>query len=312
MNCLQNWGDSMDFDVTIDRDKYIGGSDIPAIMGLSPFTSRWELLLEKAGLKERDFSGNKYTEYGHEIEPKIRAYINEKYATCFEPNQVIDGDLRFHTDGFDGMCVLEIKSTSKIHETLDGYRIYLVQLIKYMEANKVECGILAVYHRPEDFDETFYPERLQEFPIVAKDYADLLEEVNSEIDRFRSDLARLKENPLLTEEDFQPKEVVKLSQAVEILERKMVAYKDFEAEYKRMKKALFDAMAKHNVKSWETFNGTKITRIDGTEASVKTVTEFDTEAFAESHPRLFKKFCIEIQKATNGKTGYVKITMPKG
>ncbi len=47
----------MEYDVTIDRDKYIGGSDIPAIMGLSPFTSRWDLLLEKAGLKERDFFG---------------------------------------------------------------------------------------------------------------------------------------------------------------------------------------------------------------------------------------------------------------
>ena len=39
----------MDFDVTIDRDKYIGGSDVPAIMGLSSFRTRWQLLLEKAG-----------------------------------------------------------------------------------------------------------------------------------------------------------------------------------------------------------------------------------------------------------------------
>lgn len=302
----------MEFDVTIDRDKYIGGSDIPAIMGISPFTSRWELLLEKAGLKERDFSGNKYTEYGHIIEPKIREYINSIHDTNFEPNQVIDGDLRFHTDGFDTNTVLEIKSTSQIHKTVDEYKIYLVQLVKYMEKNKAAYGILAVYHRPEDFSEEFDPDRLQIFYIEAENHTDLLADVNREIDRFRSDLARLKENPLLTEEDFQPKEVVKLSQEVELLERKMVAYKDFEAEYKRMKQALFEAMEKHNVKSWETFNGTKITRVDGTEASVKTVTEFDTEAFAESHPRLFKKFCIEVKKTTNGKTGFVRITLPKG
>lgn len=302
----------MDFDVTIDRDKYIGGSDIPAIMGISPFTTRWELLLEKAGLKERDFSGNKYTEYGHIIEPKIRAYINEKYKTNFEPNQVIDGDLRFHTDGFDGECVLEVKSTSQIHETVDEYKIYLVQLVKYMEANNVECGILAVYDRPEDFSEEFDPERLQDFPIDAKDYKNLLAEVNREIDRFRSDLARLKENPLLTEEDFQPKEVVQLSKAVVTLEMQMADFKAIEANYKRVKQALFEAMEKHNIKSWETFNGTKITRVDGTAASVETVTEFDSESFAESHPRLFKKFSKEVEKKNKGKAGYVKITLPKG
>ena len=302
----------MEFDVTVDRDKYIGGSDLPAIMGISPFTTRWDLLLEKAGLKERDFSGNAYTEYGHIIEPKIREYINFITEHNFEPNQVIDGDLRFHTDGFDSDTVLEIKSTSKIHETVDEYKIYLVQLVKYMEANKAKYGVLAVYHRPEDFSEEFDTNRLQVFEIEADKYTNLLSEVNREIDRFRSDLARLKENPLLTEEDFQPKEVIEAASKVVALESKMAEFKAFEAEYKRMKQALFEAMEKHNIKSWETFNGTKITRVDGTEASVKIVTEFDSEAFSESHPRLFKQFSKEVEKKTNGKAGYVKITLPKG
>ena len=54
--------------VTVDREKYIGGSDIPIIMGISPFKSRFDLLLEKAGLKENDFTGNEYTEYGNKLE----------------------------------------------------------------------------------------------------------------------------------------------------------------------------------------------------------------------------------------------------
>ena len=33
--------------VAKDRHKYIGGSDIPIIMGISPFKSRYDLLLEK-------------------------------------------------------------------------------------------------------------------------------------------------------------------------------------------------------------------------------------------------------------------------
>ena len=52
--------------VLINRDKYIGGSDISAIMGISPFKTRWEVLQEKAGLLESEFTGNKYTEYGDE------------------------------------------------------------------------------------------------------------------------------------------------------------------------------------------------------------------------------------------------------
>lgn len=306
----------MDFDVTIDREKFIGGSDIPAIMGISPFKSRWELLLEKAGLKERDFDGNRYTEYGHIIEPKIRAYINEVNAMAFEPNQVIDGDLRFHTDGVWGddqkdKWVLEIKSTSQIHKSVKEYKMYLVQLLKYMEANKAMFGVLAVYHRPEDFNEEFDKDRLQVFCIDADDYTDLLAEINSEIDRFRFDLAMLKENPLMTEEDFLPTAVVEAANKVAVLESRMAEYKAIEAEYKAMKQSLYEAMEKHGIKSWTTFNGTKITRVDGTEDILKLVSVFDTDAFAESHPRLFKKFSKSVEKKTSGKAGYVKITLPK-
>ena len=302
----------MEFDVTIDRDKYIGGSDIPAIMGISPFTSRWDLLLEKAGLKERDFQGNRYTKWGHFIEPKIREYINFITEHNFEPNQVIDGDLRFHTDGFDTDTVLEIKSTSQIHETVDEYKIYLVQLVKYMKANKAKYGILAVYHRPEDFAEEFDPNRLQIFEICIDDYTDLLNEIDFEIDRFRSDLARLKENPLLTEQDFHPTELVAISKKVVEIERRMAEYKTLEAEQKKVKQALYEAMFKYGVKSWETPSGIKITRVDGTEATTEIVTEFDTETFKDENPALYGMYLRDIEKKKAGKSGYVKVTLPKG
>ena len=98
-----------DFDVTIDRNLYIGGSDIPVIMGISSFNTRWGLLQEKAGLKENTFAGNRFTEYGNVMEPKIRDYVNGYFngrMAEFEPNRVIDGDFRAHTDGFNGNCVL--------------------------------------------------------------------------------------------------------------------------------------------------------------------------------------------------------------
>ena len=70
-----------EFDVSQDRNKYIGGSDLPVICGISKFKSRYQLLLEKAGLAEDTFCGNRYTEYGHYIEPFIRDHIN--LPVCF-------------------------------------------------------------------------------------------------------------------------------------------------------------------------------------------------------------------------------------
>ena len=128
------------YDVTIDRDKYIGGSDIPIIMGISPFRKRYDLLLEKAGLAESDFNGNIYTEYGDVLEPKIRDYINNKYGTNYKPSQIINGDLRANTDGLDDSSVLEVKTTSQLHDSVDKYKVYLVQLLFYMSENGRDNG----------------------------------------------------------------------------------------------------------------------------------------------------------------------------
>lgn len=301
----------MEYDVTINRNDYIGGSDIPVIMGISSFKTRYELLLEKAGLKENDFTGNKYTEYGQILEPKIREHINKLYNTIFEPNRIIKDDLRCHSDGFNGKMILEIKTTSHIFETVDEYKVYLVQLLLYMQMNSVKKGILAVYSRPEDFNEDFEEERLTTYEIDIKNYKDLLEEVNAEIDRFRADLARLKENPLLSEEDFQPTELIALSNQVLAFENQLAEYKVLEQKYKEMKQQLFEAMQKYDVKSWNTVNGVKITRVDGTEPTIKIEKELDADKLKSEQPEIYEKYVVEKEKKTAGRSGYVKITLPK-
>ena len=302
----------MEYDVTIDRNLWIGGSDIPVIMGISPFKTRYELLLEKAGLREDDFEGNRYTVYGQKLEPQIRDYINEQMPTGgkFEPNKVVNGDIRCHTDGFNGHCVLEIKTTSRIYETLDEYKIYLVQLLLYMQENGVTSGLLAVYEREKDLYPVFSPDNLSIFEVDAEDYKTLTEEINAEIERFRADLARLKENPLLSEEDFQPDELVVLSNKAVALEAQMAEFKALEKQYKEMKQALYEAMQKHDVKSWQMPNGTRITRVDGTEATTETVTEFDVEAFKAENTEMYERYQKTVTKKKAGRAGYVKITMP--
>ena len=301
----------MEYDVTIDRDKYIGGSDVPVIMGISSFKTRWELLQEKAGLKQNDFTGNKYTEYGKILEPQIRAYINRRLKNKFEPNQIVNGDIRCNTDGFNGSCVLEIKTTSHIYNSLDEYKVYLVQLLLYMQENGVKKGKLAVYSRPDDFNPEFNVDYLQIYDVDAKEYTDLLNNINAEIERFRADLERLRNNPLLCEQDFQPNELVAISNKVVQLETRIAELKALETEQKQVKQALFEAMAKYDVKSWETPNGTKITRVDATEGTVKIITEFDVETFKAENPALHDMYLHDVEKKTAGKSGYIKITLPK-
>lgn len=299
------------FDVRERRSEFIGGSDLGAIMGLSPFRTRWEILLEKAGIEESNFTGNCFTEYGDKMEGPIRDYVNKLYFTNFEPDRKYIDDCRFHCDGNNGSKILEIKTTSHIYDDVNDYKLYLVQLLAYMEAWGYDKGLLAVYRRPDDFSLLFDVSSLQIWEVDIKDYTNLLNEIHAELDRFRADLARLKENPLLSEEDFQPNDLVILSNQVLAFEKQIAQYKVIEQKYKDMKQQLYEAMLKHDVKSWKTVGGVKITRIDGTEPTTETVKEFSEIDFKADHPDIYKKYCQEIEKKKSGRSGYVKIIMPK-
>ena len=190
-------------DVRIDRNKFIGGSDIPTIMNISPFKKRFDLLLEKADLLENEFEGNIYTEYGNILEPKIREYINKLKNTNYIEYKKIDGNIRCHLDGFNEVSVLEIKTTSQVRKKVSSYKKYLVQLLFYMQTMKVDKGVLAVYERPRDFCEEFHEERLQVFDIDIKDYEELLKDINAAVKRFIEDLEKVKENPFLEEWELE-------------------------------------------------------------------------------------------------------------
>ena len=293
--------------VTKDREKFIGGSDLAGIMGLSPFIDRWTLLQQKAGLKERDFFGNEYTRYGDELEPIVRDYINEKYCRDFEPAVKIDGDLRGNCDGIDEGGLLEIKTTSHVYDTLDGYKGYLVQILFYMKIFNVQHAMLAVYHRNEDFSTDFDPSRLQVIPIDIKDHLDTMDEVEQAIEMFRKDLSELRENPLLCEEDFMPNEIVEVTNKIMELENQLAAYKQMEAELKEFKAKLKVAMEEYGIKTWRLYDNTKITLVpDGED---KEVEEIDLKALQKDHPELFGEGSKYVKrKLKKGRAGYVRIT----
>lgn len=293
--------------VTTDRDKYIGGSDIPIIMGISPFKKRFDLLLEKAELKENDFTGNEYTEYGNIMEPKIREYVNQTFDKEFIEGKHINGDIRIHTDGEDKDSILEIKTTSQVHEKLDDYKVYLVQLLFYMQETKSCFGYLAVYERPDDFNEEFDSNRLRTYRLNIEDYKDLLEQINTAVNQFRIDLARMKENPFLLEEDLLPADITELSNKVIEIENQLSNMKELEVKSKELKSRLKMTMEKNNIKKWETPNGVKITLVaDGKDKIIK---KFNEQLFKENNFDLWNEYSEEVVQ--KGNVGYVKITLPK-
>ena len=290
-----------------DRERYIGGSDSPIILGISPFKTRYELLLEKAGLKEDDFEGNQFTEYGNMMEEKIRSYINEKYDTAFVEGKHIEGDIRCHTDGENKDYILEIKTTSEIHENIDDYKTYLVQLLFYMYHTRRHLGMLAVYERPEDFNEEFDKERLHIYSVKIEDYEELIYKINNAVEQFRIDLQKLKENPFLTEEDLLPIDLTKISYEIIALENKLKEYKKMEQEQKELKEQLKKAMEEKGIKSWQTPNGAKITLVE--DGKDKEVMKFNEKKFMEENQDIYNNYLeTKIQK---GKNGYVLITLPK-
>ena len=292
-----------------ERWRYIGGSDIPAIMGISPFKTRFQLLQEKARIVEPDFKGNEYTEYGNVMEPKIRDYVNETFNRNFAPDVLMNGVFRFNLDGLDKECceVLEIKTTSQIHGKLEDYKVYLVQLLPYMRMAGAVRGFLAVYRRPDDFDETFNPLLLTVHEVHIDDYSDLLEEIDTQVEMFKKDLEKLRENPFITEEELQPKEVVEYANKVLALEQQLESMKQLEKELKSAKAELKRLMQENDVKKWITPNGTKITLIPDGEDTI--VSAFNEKKFAEEKPDIYAEYLEEKLKA--GRSGYVRVTLPK-
>lgn len=304
--------------VTIDRDKYIGGSDIPIIMGISPFKTRFDLLLEKAGLKENDFNGNDYTEYGNVLEPKIRDYINATYNKNFIEGKHYNEDIRVHTDGEDDNAILEIKTTSQIHENVNDYKVYLVQLLFYMFQTDKFSGMLAVYERPKDFNEEFDKRRLQIFNIKLEDYKDLLEQINKAVEQFRIDLVKIKENPFMTEEELLPVDLIELSNKVVVLENQLAEMEKVETLAKELKAQLKSAMQNNNIKKWETPNGVKITLVEDKPDETIIEKVVNEDLFRSENLELVKQYELkqseyleEKEVIKKGRSGYVKITLSK-
>ena len=314
--------------VNKDRFKYLGGSDIPIIMELSPFKTRFDLLLEKAEYKEDHFEGNIFTEYGNQMEANIRDFINANLVSLdckpFKEGKHIKAmpkawgkamskqiKIRAHTDGENDDTILEVKTTSQIYDELSDYRYYLVQLLFYMMVTGKKKGLLAVYERPDDLSLELDQERLHVYPIHIEDHADECANIIQSISRFLEDLEKVKSNPFITEEELLPMEIPELAGKIIAFEQQLALMKEVEKKIKRDKERLKNAMQASGIHHWESSNGYKVTLIPDSEETVKKETSFNAERFMKENPELWQKYMEEKNVIVPSKKGYVRITIPK-
>lgn len=153
----------------MNRKDYIGGSDMPIILGLSSYKTPYQLWAEKTGLIDQDYEETPLQYWGKKLEPVIIDEFEQRHqVTVARDVEIIHPEynyLRAHLDGFinDANAVLEIKCADKYMSHLwedagtDGIPMqYLVQVAFYCAMKNVDKAYIAVLIGGNDYREYIY------------------------------------------------------------------------------------------------------------------------------------------------------------
>lgn len=293
-----------DPNVSEKRDVYVGGSDIPTILGINKYKTQYQLAQEKLGIVKAEFISNAYTTYGNKLEPQIRDYINAINQTNFWVNTYHDEErgIRSNVDGIDveQNILLEIKTHGKTPKR----NVYEAQMQLYMAQIGAEVGWLAMYERPDNFDVEFDAERLQIIEVEAdKEYQ---AKIYDAIETFWVRCEYLKEKPDMTEQQFMTvgtdmdKSIMKLNKLTPELIKYKELVKHLESQEKQLKDELYEKMTENDIKKIETAKFV-VTRVLPGKTS-----RFDSTKFKKDYPELSEKYTKE-----SSRKGYVKLTERK-
>ena len=98
-----------------ERRKGIGGSDVAAIMGLSPWKTAYQIYQDKRG-EVKDFEGSAVMDWGKRMEPAIRQWYSDQTGRSVRlPDKILYHPVHqfmlASLDGFtDDNRVVEIKT----------------------------------------------------------------------------------------------------------------------------------------------------------------------------------------------------------
>ena len=314
----------MNPNVTIDRHKYIGGSDLPSILGLNAKYGKnvFDFAKEKAGVIPNTFTGNQFTKYGQVLEPIIRDFINSVHEANYVEDTIIDEQRHYrgNTDGIDRNAAIPIIEIKTFGDTLD-IDYYEPQCQFYMETFNVDAVLLVGYKRPSNFysgvdynlenDDSFFnfefdENRLEQHVIHRN--KELWNKIENRITAFQEAVTLIKEGRIQTETDFNSTfygvDLITKSAEIIRLENQLVDFKKIEADYKKMKEDLYKLFDERGILSFDT-GVVKITKVAPT--SYETVS-IDSAKLESELPDIYEKY--KVRKTTN-KKGYILITQKK-
>ena len=311
--------------VLIDREKYIGGSDLPTILGynIKYGTKPFHLALEKAGIVEKSFKGNEFTVYGQKLEPVIRDYINSYYGVTYKEDTIIDEirHYRGNTDGIDRNADVPILEVKTFGDELD-VDYYNAQCQFYMEMFDQDYCLLVGYKRPKNFytgldynlentdqyfNLDFNEDNLVKY-VLNRD-KEKWRQIDETIKKFQEAVTYLKENKdsyseAKFNEIFYGKELIELSKQMTALELLVSGFKETENQYKDTKEKLYKLFDEMGIISFDT-ETMKITKINPTSYKTESI---DTTKLKEEEKEIYEKY--KTIKTTN-KKGYLLITNKK-
>jgi len=165
------------------RNKGIGSSDAPIILGVSPWSTPFQLWEEKTGRKKRDFS-NWATERGNKLEPTIR--------TRYE----LENDMECQA------ATVEHKDCTYLRASMDGYNV-LKKIGAEFKAPGKDDHELA---RSGKVPEKYYPQIQHQFIVSG---AERIDYVSYSLDREFYTSGQYEKGEMLTVQVYPDKEFIK-------------------------------------------------------------------------------------------------------
>jgi putative phage-type endonuclease len=250
------------------RAKHIGGSDVAALFGLSPYSSRWQLWMEKAGkIPPEDISDNKAVQAGTFLESGIANWAAHRWSMDIQ--KVTDyytvDDCPGMGASFDYLTAdgspMEIKWSARGHgwhysgeEILEAPENYLLQVQHQLACTQAEYAWLVALIDDE-------PRRMK----VPRN-ENIIDAIKAEIAGFWQSIAEGKEPAIDFTTDVAaltklmgtlPKSEVEMDAADELLFQEYKAAKDDEKKaIQRADEAKGELLAKVRAKL-ETMNTSK-------------------------------------------------------
>jgi len=209
-----------------ERSTGIGGSEIAAILGISPYTTAYQLFLEKTGKTPRkDISNLPHVQRGVLGEIVCRDLYEREHLQSFKP-KMWTGLKPWHRASDDGWNIdnnilMEIKCMSALNHEMTKNGIvpphYMCQMQWVLFVSKAtKC--LFISYRPED--ETMHVVDVFPDPVEQK-------RIEEAVDFFWTQNVLADIPPTLTDKDY-------ISVADRLLEEKLTRFKDLHDQAKRL------------------------------------------------------------------------------